>query len=57
MTDNDSLKLTVVVDDVIDKHIVEAFLNSLTEIEAGPDDWPEYAALLVALGEYTEAPA
>lgn len=40
---------------VIEKHTVETFLNSLTEIEAGPDEWPEYAALLVVLGEYTDA--
>ena len=29
--------------------IVENFLESLTETEAGPDEWPEYQALLAVL--------
>jgi len=29
--------------------VVLEFIHSLTEIEVGPDDWPEYHALLLAL--------
>ena len=36
--------------ELIDRDVVTSFLSSRAEIGAGPDDWPELAALYKALG-------
>jgi len=38
--------------DTIPTDVVLAFLATLTETEAGDDDWPELAALYLAIGFY-----